>query len=57
MGWLIALGLLTLLAIIPIGVSALYDEDGPRVSVIAGPVRLSVFPAKKKEKTENLNIK
>ena len=52
MGWLIALGLLTLIAIIPIGVSALYDEDGPRVSVIVGPVRLSVFPAKKKEKTE-----
>ncbi len=52
MGWLIALGVLTLIAILPIGVSALYDEDGPRVSVIAGPLRLLLFPLKKKEKKE-----
>ena len=52
MGWLIALGVLTLIAILPIGVSALYDEDGPRISVIAGPLRLLVFPQKKKEKKE-----
>ena len=50
MGWLIALGVLTLIAITPVGVSALYDEDGPRVKIIAGPVRIPVFPAKKKEK-------
>ena len=52
MGWLIALGVLTLIAILPIGVSALYNEDGPRVSVIAGPFRLLVFPQKKKEKKD-----
>ena len=52
MGWWIALGILTLIAIIPIGVSALYDGDGPRVSVIAGPLRISVFPVKKKEKKD-----
>ena len=52
MGWLIALGVLTLIAILPIGVSALYDDEGPRVSVIAGPLRLLVFPMKKKEKKE-----
>ena len=52
MGWLIALGVLTLIAILPIGVSALYNEDGPRVSVIAGPFRLLVFPQKKKEKAD-----
>ena len=52
MGWLIALGVLTLIAILPIGVSALYDEEGPRVSVIAGPLRILVFPLKKKEKKE-----
>ena len=50
MGWLIALGILTLIAILPIGVSAIYDEDGPRASIIAGPVRIPVFPLKKKEK-------
>ena len=52
MGWLIALGVLALIAIMPIGVSALYDEDGPRASVIAGPIRLAVYPIKKKEKKE-----
>ena len=52
MGWLIALGILTLIAITPIGVSAFYDEDGPRVRVIAGFLRIPVFPTKKKEKKE-----
>ena len=52
MGWLIALGVLTLIAILPIGVSAIYNEDGPRVSVIAGPLRLLVFPLKQNEKKE-----
>ena len=53
MGWLIALGVLTLIAIIPVGVSALYDENGPRVRVIAGPLKILVFPLKKKDKKEN----
>mgnify|MGYP003294048256 CR=1 FL=1 len=34
MGWLIALGVLTLIAILPIGVSALYDEDGKETFVV-----------------------
>ena len=49
MGWLIALGVLTLIAIIPVGVSAAYDEDGPCVKVIIGPIHISAFPAKKRE--------
>jgi len=52
MGWLIALGVLALIAILPIGVSAFYDADGPRIKIIAGPVRIQVFPLKKKEKKE-----
>lgn len=52
MGWLIALGILTLIAIIPIGVSAFYDESGPRAFVIAGPIRIKVFPQKKKKDKE-----
>lgn len=52
MGWLIALGVLALIAIFPIGVSACYDEAGPRASVIAGPVRIPVYPGKKKGKKE-----
>ena len=53
LGWLIALGVLTLLAIAPIGVSALYNDEGPLVRLILGPIRWTVYPAKKKKaKTE-----
>ena len=52
MGWLITLGVLFLLAILPLGVSVSYDSDGPLVRVIAGPVRLTVFPRPKKQKKE-----
>lgn len=52
MGWLIALGILLLIAIIPAGASIFYDEDGFRAFVIAGPFRIPVFPVKKKEKKE-----
>lgn len=52
MGWLITLGVLTLLAILPLGVSVRYDEDGALVRIIAGPVRITLFPRKKKEKPE-----
>lgn len=52
MGWLIALGVLALIAILPVGVSAFYDEDGPRALIIAGPARIPVFPVKKKEKKD-----
>ena len=51
-GWLIALGVLTLLAILPLGVSAIYNADGPLVRIIAGPVRITVFPRKKKKVSE-----
>ena len=50
MGWLIALGILVLLAILPLGVSVRYNADGALVRVIAGPFRITVFPMKKKEK-------
>ncbi len=50
MGWLIALGVIGLLLIIPIGVSAKYDHNGAFVHLILGPVRLTVFPRKRKSK-------
>lgn len=50
MGWLITLGILTLLAILPLGVSIKYDEDGAVVKLIAGPVRITLFPRQKKDK-------
>ncbi len=52
MGWLIAAGILLLLALLPLGVSVKYDEDGPLVRVIAGPVRFTVFPRPKKPAKE-----
>lgn len=50
MGWLVTLGILTLLAVLPLGVSAKYDSDGALVRLILGPVKITLFPRPKKEK-------
>jgi hypothetical protein len=50
MGWLIVLGILVLLAITPVGVLAGYNSDGVQLRIVAGPVRITVLPAKKKDK-------
>ena len=50
MGWLIGLGIVILLAVLPLGVRIRYDCDGIAVTVLAGPVRILVFPRPKKEK-------
>lgn len=50
MGWLIGLGIVVLLAVLPLGVRIRYDCDGIAVTVLAGPVRILVFPRTKKEK-------
>lgn len=51
MGWWITLGVLILLAILPLGVRVSYDGDGPLVKIVAGPVRFTVYPRpRKKEK-------
>lgn len=52
MGWLIALGVLTALAVLPLGISARYDAGGALVKLIAGPVRVRLYPRKKKDKKE-----
>jgi hypothetical protein len=53
MGWLIALGVLILLACLPLGVSGAYGEAGAQLQLILGPVRLQLYPGKgKKEKKE-----
>ena len=52
MGWIIALLILFLLTILPLGASVLYDEDGPRVRIVAGPVKIQVFPMKKKARKD-----
>lgn len=58
MGWYITLGILFLLAVLPLGVSVVYDSEGPLVKIIAGPLRLKVYPLPKKKdkkKTEKKN--
>lgn len=52
MGWLIALGILTGFAILPLGFSAVYGEDGFYLRLIAGPFRLPVYPRKKRERPQ-----
>jgi len=50
MGWLITFGILFLLGLLPLGVSVIYNEDGALVRIIAGPLKIQVFPLPKKEK-------
>lgn len=52
MGWLIGLGILGILAVLPLGVSIRYNDQGPLVAVVAGPVKFTVFPLPKKQKKD-----
>ena len=51
MGWLIVLGVLVFLAILPLGASVRYDSEGVLVRLIAGPVKITLFPRAKKKKS------
>ena len=51
-GWLIALAIIVLLAVLPLGVSAIYDTGGPLVRWMLGPFRGNLYPKEKKEKPE-----
>jgi len=53
MFWWILLGILVLLLILPLGASIFYDAAGVRVLVVAGPIRFTVFPMKKKPPKED----
>lgn len=50
MGWIITGAVLFLLAILPLGASVAYDSSGALVRIIAGPIRITLFPRKKKAK-------
>ena len=52
MGWIIALGVVILLAVLPLGARIRYDSSGLLVKVIAGPLKITVFPLPKKKKKE-----
>jgi hypothetical protein len=50
MGWWIALGIFVGILILPLGVSVFYDAAGVRLRIIAGFIRFTILPKKKKEK-------
>ncbi len=50
--WLIILAILILLCLIPLGVRALYNADGFRLWLLIGPVKIILFPKKKKEEKQ-----
>ena len=52
MGWIITLGVVVLLAALPLGVRIRYDAAGLLVKIIAGPLKFKVFPLPKKGKEE-----
>lgn len=57
MGWLIALAVVTLLAVLPLGASVKYDSGGLVLRIIAGPARVTLIPAKKKPRQESKSEK
>ncbi len=57
MGWLIALGILVLLAVMPLGGSLRYSSQGAQVKLILGVFQILVFPGKKKPKKEKKKTK
>ena len=50
MGWLIALAVVVLIAVLPIGISARYEASGPLVWLWIGPLRLRAYPSRKKNR-------
>ena len=51
MGWLIALAVICLLVLLPLGFRAIYRENNPGVWILVGPFKLRVFPTKPKQKS------
>lgn len=50
MGWWIFSGVLLVLALIPLGIRVSYDSAGFAAKILAGPVKITLFPRKKREK-------
>ncbi len=50
MGWLIAVGILILLALIPIGIRLVYSQQGPMAWLFVGPIRFGLVGKGKRKK-------
>lgn len=51
-GWLIALGILVLIAILPVGVGLIYSHDGLVLSLLLGMIKIKLLPKNPKEKKQ-----
>lgn len=52
-GLLIFLGIVFLIAILPVGASVQYDASGAQAKLIVGPVKILLYPRPKKEKKKD----
>lgn len=52
MDWLITLGILILLALLPVGVQLRYNDQGVRLKLLVGFLPISILPSKKKQKSK-----
>lgn len=50
MGWLIAFGILLLIAVTPVGIRLLYNQDGMYLSLLMGWIRIALYPRKPSDK-------
>ena len=55
MGYIIAAAILTLLLLLPVGICASYNQNGPRVQLRIGPLRFLLYPTKNKHAQNNKN--
>ncbi len=49
MGWLMVLAVIAALSVLPLGISAKYDSAGAGLWLIAGPVRVKLYPRPSRE--------
>ena len=52
MGWLITVGILTALAVLPLGIRVRYNDRGLQAAVRIGPVSIGVYPLPKRKAKE-----
>lgn len=52
MGWGIFFACLVVLALLPLGIRGSYDQTGFTVRVIAGPVKITLFPQKNRKRKQ-----
>ena len=57
MGWLIAVGILILIGLVPVGLCGSYCSNGARLYLYIGPVHINLYPSKKKDRKSDAQAK